>query len=139
MLFDNVDEHVPLPPIIKWAGKQPRDVSVIHRTVNQLDDSFEKVIRPLQLIPEKGVVLAELEVFDIHLFHCADPKQIQSSEHPASPGTFLVCDTPVVEHMAEREIAAGHNMPIEGYLVHRDFADRILCHLIGRMPLKITA
>ena len=138
MLLNDVDEHVPLSAIVQWSGEQPRNMPVIHGAIDQFDNPFKKVICSFQLIPEEGVVLAEFKVFQIHLLHCTDAEQIQSSEHPASPATLLVGHAPIVQHVTEGEITFGNYLSIDSDFVHGDLADGILGHSIDDIILEIA-
>src|SRR5215831_12808288 len=97
MLVDDGDEHVPLPAVFGYRAEQMRDSAVVDVAVGSLDDRLEEVVRALDLVPEHGVVLRELELLEAHLLHRTDAKQVEPREQPAPAASLLVSDLPVVE------------------------------------------
>jgi hypothetical protein len=64
MLVDHGHEHVPLPAVAGHRVEEVGDSAVVGVTVSGLDDRFQKIVGSLDLVPEHGVVLGELEVLE---------------------------------------------------------------------------
>ena len=114
VLPDQVHRHVPLTTIPDRVTEQEVDCPVVHRSVRCLQDGLQKVIGPLQLVPEVDMRLTKLEVLHIHLLHRPNPEEIQRSEKPTPTTPPLVGDAPLIQFRAEREIHVLNQVPPKG-------------------------
>ena len=136
-LCDQGDEHVPLAAVVGDAAEQVRDRAVVDVAVAGLDDRLEEVVRALELVPEHGVVLRELEVLEVHRAHRADAQQVEPGEHPAATGLLLVRDLPVVEQVRHRVVGAGDDRPVERDVLDADLRDRVLRDAVRRVRREV--
>jgi hypothetical protein len=139
VLVHDVDEHVPLPAIVERMPQQPGHDAVIQWQVRRLDDCFEQVIRALDLVPEERVILAELELLEIHRLHRTNPEQVQPGKHPAPARPFLIRDLPVIQPVRDRMIELGCPLMTEGNIFDLVPRDGILGHSIVGIVNKRAA
>jgi hypothetical protein len=128
VLLDDGDEHVPLAAVGGHRVEEKGDRPVVGVAPGCLDHGFEEVVGPLQLVPEHGVVLGELEVLDVELLHGPDAEQVETGEEPAPAAALLVGDLPVVEEVREGVIGGVDDVTVEGNVVDRHPGDRVLRH-----------
>ena len=63
VFFDNIDEHVPLPAVADSRIEEEGNQAVCEWSVSKLDHSLVEEVDLLELVPESGIVLGELELF----------------------------------------------------------------------------
>ena len=126
VLFHQADEHIPLAAVLDGALQQPSHRAVVHRPVRGLDDCFQHEVGAFHLVPEHQVVLAELELLDVHDVSSAGAEQVQAGEHPAAARSGLVGHSPVVQHGGKGVVRLGNYRPVKGDVVDIVLGHRVL-------------
>ena len=139
VLGDDGHEHVPLAAVLGRCVEEIADRPVVQVTAGRLDDGFEEVVGPLDLVPEHGVVLGELELLEAHLLHRAHAQQVEPGEQPAPAAALLVGDLPVVQQRGQEVVGAVDDLPVDGHVVHGHLGHRVLCQPVGRVRGEILA
>ena len=136
MLSDQADKHVPLAAISQGLMQQPSHHSIVYGAVGGLDDRFQDVVRPLHLVPEHHIALAEFELLDVEQVLGLRSKQVQASEHPAASGASLVGDAPIVQQGGKGVSRFGNDIAVQSHIIHIVLGNHILHQLMGRLRLK---
>ena len=139
VLADDGHEHVPLAAVLGRRVEQERDGPVVDVAVSRLDDRFEEVVGPLDLVPEHGVVLRELEVLEPHLLHGADAQQVEPGEQPAPAAALLVGDLPVVQQRGEGVLGGVDDLPVDRHVIDGHPGHRVLREPVGGASGKVLA
>ena len=139
VLGDDRGKHVPLATVAGHRLQQECHGPVIAVAVGGLDDGLEKVVGSLDLVPEHGVVLGELEVLEAGLAHDAHAQKVEAGEQPAAAAAFLVRDLPVVQMGGQRVVDAVDDLAVNRDVVDSDPGDRVLSEPVDRVGREVLA
>jgi hypothetical protein len=102
---------------------------------------LQKRVRFFHLVPERKVVLRELESVELMLSDHGGPQRIEAGEQPAAAARLLICDALDLDLVAKKLIVSTQDVAIECqflYAVVRHGVVNRSCrrvHLKGRLDL----
>ena len=92
VLLGHVDKVVPDTAVTDRALEVVHHVAVVDVAVRSGDDVLEEEVALLEEVPERAVVLREIELFDVQFFGCHGAEFVERSEEPAAARAALVGD-----------------------------------------------
>ena len=112
-VFNQIDEHVPLPTVGKRLGEQPLDQTTVQGFVAGFQDAFEKKVGFFQFVPEHEMGLREFKLVEVQVFQGLQSEGIESGKHPASSGAFLIGDFGGFNEVRVGVVNAVDHLPVE--------------------------
>ena len=137
VLFDEVDEHVPLAAVLDGVFEQVGEQTAVYRLVGRADDALQKEVRFFDFVPEHGVGLRQLKLLQAQFFHGRHAEQVQPGEHPAAAAGLLRGDLVAVQGVGKGVVGAGDDVAVGGHGVDVVFGDGVAGDAVFRVGLEV--
>ena len=76
VFFNQIAQHIPLPAIVERRAQQMGNQPPVGGLIQGVENALQKVVGLFQLVIEEGVVLAELEGFQVQFFYNLHPHSV---------------------------------------------------------------
>ena len=117
-------------PVAQGVFEEPLHGLVLHPAAARVDDALQEEVGFLQLVPEEGVYLRELEGAESVPGQGLGAHHVQPREEPAAPGGLLVGDALGVD--ADGEVRV-HLLQV--VLVQGEGADAVVAYGVAQSPV----
>ena len=138
VLLHEAAEHIPLTAVADGVGEQERHQAAIERLVKGVEDVLEEPVALLELVPEEGIGLRELEGLEVVLLDDAVAHGVEACEHPATAGVLLVAPLALRDLDIESQRVGGDALGAARGGADAVGGDGVLCdgvHALGREVL----
>ena len=126
VFFNDIDQHVPLTAVADSRIEEEGDQTVCERSVRKLDHGLVEEVDLLELVPESGIVLGELELFNVAVVRDFFAEDIEGGEDPATAALLLIGDSHGGNLDRELELRFIEPSVREGNVLHV-----VLCEGVG--------
>jgi hypothetical protein len=137
VLFNKVDEHIPLPAVWQRIGKEPHNDTTVEGFKARRNNVFEEVIGFLKFVPEHEIGLGEFELFDVHLFPGQQSQRVEPGKHPASAGAFLIGGFGRFDEVRKSMCRPVDHFAVEGHGTDIGLGDGVECQTILRIGIEV--
>ena len=131
ILHEQVGDAGELPAVAEGVLEEPLHHLVVHRLLARVDDALQEEVRFLQLVPEEGVVLGELELTHVVLRDRLGPQDVQPGEEPAAARRLLVGDALALDLVGEVGVVIVQALAVDGQRVDVVVAERVADRPVG--------